>query len=286
MPPRKRAKRAIDAPSTSRTQRGINASGFAVLPAELHAEILSHLPRYPVRCDPLEKSALDKEGLDRQFTLHSLSRTCSALRAACLPFLWEGIEVYEGFKIPRKGTRLGKIPLVNFHVADDAKIPNARGCRNYAEELLRQLEVVTVRNPALARHVKFLNVTLTQLSLSAIREELIRCLSLFPSMTTVRMVIWDGPDPRYFTSPEGISFPQIRTLYLNGGSDWFSSLCPNARSISFSSEYELLVCQDSFYWLSAARPIGAQIEVLGLFPFQHRSNVCMSKWLFVLLLMV
>ncbi|PPQ76112.1 hypothetical protein CVT24_003769 [Panaeolus cyanescens] len=302
MPPKKRSKRGqASARASTAAVRGVNGTtGYLALPIELHAEIISHLPKYPICCEAPEKSDYDKQGRDRHFTLHSLSRVCHALRVACLPYLWEGIEVYEGFKIPGKGTRLGKIPIfLSTVTVPTTTIPNARASRNYAEELLRQLEVVTVRNPALAKHVKFvvsvyflirvvsdevilenvhrfMNVTLTPISLTAVREELIRCLPLFPNLTTVRMIIWRCWE--IYAGPQDITLPQIRTLYLNGAAAWLANKCPNARSIAFTSEQELSVCQDAFYWLNEAKAVGKSLEVLGLFPYHHRSDFVGKLW--------
>jgi len=117
-----------------------NTSGFALLPDELYLEIISHFPAYPIPCG--RKSVSIEAVRDRHLTLLALSQTCRSLRPAFLRYLWQRIEVFEGMK-----TRKGLLPLP---YGGGPSIPN----KIYAEELVRQLEVVTVREPSLARHVK------------------------------------------------------------------------------------------------------------------------------------
>ena len=116
-----------------------NTSGFAALPDELYLEIISHFPAYPIPCGfkPVDIEAVR----DRHLTLLALSQTCRSLRPVFLRYLWQRIEVYDGMETGkgRLHTRYVRRSLTN---------------RTYAEELVRQLEVVTVREPNLARHVK------------------------------------------------------------------------------------------------------------------------------------
>jgi hypothetical protein len=116
-----------------------NTSGFAALPDELYLEIISHFPAYPIPCG--YKSVKVQAVRDRHLTLLALSQTCRSLRPAFLRYLWQRIEVYDGMET-------GKGQL---HRRHGRRSPSDK---RYAEELVRQLEVVTVREPSLARHVK------------------------------------------------------------------------------------------------------------------------------------
>ena len=121
-----------------------NTSGFAALPDELYLEIISHFPAYPIPCG--RKSFSIEAVRDRHLTLLALSQTCRSLRPAFLRYLWQRIEVYEGME-----TGKGLLPFPYWGLSIVNKI--------YAEELVRQLEVVTVREPSLARHVKSVKLT-------------------------------------------------------------------------------------------------------------------------------
>ena len=121
-----------------------NTSGFAALPDELYLEIISHFPAYPIPCR--YKSINIEAVRDRHLTLLALSRTCRSLRPAFLRYLWQRIEVYDGMETG-KG-------LLRFRHGGPS-VAN----KTHAEELVRQLEVVTVREPSLARHVKSVKST-------------------------------------------------------------------------------------------------------------------------------
>jgi len=118
----------------------LNMTGFAALPDELYLEIISHFPAYPI---PLGNKSVNIQAVrDRHVTLLALSQVCRSLRPAFLRYLWQRIEVYDGMETGKGQLhrRLGRT--------------SASADKKYAEELVRQLEVVTVREPSLARHVK------------------------------------------------------------------------------------------------------------------------------------
>lgn len=131
------------------TSTGNNGAGFATIPVELLSEILSQLPR-PV--DPLTTqpwhvlfSEADAEELYYwRRTLLCLSQTCQRWRHFFWPELWRRIEICE--------------PLFNEkHEKFTRTHPGGEGAiheRHLNVELVRQLEVVTVRGPYLADYVK------------------------------------------------------------------------------------------------------------------------------------
>ncbi|KAF9033155.1 hypothetical protein BJ165DRAFT_1515873 [Panaeolus papilionaceus] len=179
MPPWTRSNGApITAPEfliASASRKPVNCTGFASLPNELYGEIASHIPRVPVSCyttkehEEFTQQETPSEKFDRHRTLYSLSQTCRALRSAFLRYLWETIEVYDGFGlIGRK-----RLPLWNRRIKLHSK---SKKLRMYAEELLRQLEIVTIRNTTLAQHVKSLNVLILSYSFVPVFKELLRCI--------------------------------------------------------------------------------------------------------------
>jgi len=123
-----------------------NTTGFAALPDELYLEIISHFPAYPI---PRGDGSIKIRAVrDRHLTLSSLSQTCRSLRPAFLRYLWQRIEVYDG--MDTGGGELCR----RYRRAAYAN-------KKFAEELVRQLEVVTVREPSLARHVKSVKIICT-----------------------------------------------------------------------------------------------------------------------------
>ncbi|PPQ76113.1 hypothetical protein CVT24_003770 [Panaeolus cyanescens] len=279
MPPRKR-KQPLEAsplePASKRANTASaqsifnNASRFVSLPDELHLEIASHMPTVFICSEP-EDLPLDRFGTDRYFTLNALSQTCRALRPVYLPFLSEKIEVYEGFRLVGKGNRLPKIPIAKKKIkyaSSMAQVPSVRASRQYAEELLRQLEIVTVRKPELAQHVISLDVVLTPFSLPRVYNELMRCIALFPNLTTVRLSIInvevDSEDFRWLYDKH--NFPQIKSLFLSPEAVWFSRCCPNASHVAIDTVSNLEGQRSFCQWLTALEKNKKSIQRLGLFP--------------------
>lgn len=129
----------------------LNSKGLPALPDELYLEIASYIP---TRIVPTldEKVDADSEAPRyRHFTLSALSQTCRTLRRFFLRCLWQRIEVFDGMEtgngplLSTRGRYMGGMLY--------PPIKRIRGDR-YAKELIRQLEIVTVRNPDLAQYVK------------------------------------------------------------------------------------------------------------------------------------
>ena len=130
-----------------------NTRGFAALADEIYLEIISHIPTVPIPTP--DSNHLKSHPEIRRFrheTFLSLTQTSRSLRRFFWRYLWQRIEVREGMKIKDSrnkslnGTRNGTAYL------DDSA--SATGHKQYAIELVRQLEIVTVRNPQLAQYVK------------------------------------------------------------------------------------------------------------------------------------
>ena len=126
----------------------VNTRGFAALADEIYLEIASHIPSVPIPTS----SQLDSYPENRRSTHEtflSLTQTSRSLRRFFWRYLWQRIEVREGMKIEDKNKTLnGTRNACLGHIAD------ATGHKKYAIELVRQLEIVTIRNPQLAQYVK------------------------------------------------------------------------------------------------------------------------------------
>jgi hypothetical protein len=109
-----------------------NTTGFAILPDELLLEILSYYPDSEHELnEDIGKNA--DAHFARRERLIALSQTCKNLRRFLRPYVWRRIEVFTGMRV-LTGTLRTK--------------------RQLAFELIRQLEIVTIRDPGLAEYVK------------------------------------------------------------------------------------------------------------------------------------
>jgi len=135
---RDKAQAAEDVVVNAPWERGINNGGLPTLPDELLLELLSYYP-------PIPLPAFSDEDIDtaahiaRRDTLLALSRSSSNLRRFFRPYIWQRIEVCAGMPV-------GKTTLNKGNGKEEKKA--------FALELLRQLEIVTIRDPTLAQYVE------------------------------------------------------------------------------------------------------------------------------------
>ena len=135
--PRKQPK--ADFKKTEPEKRGINTSGLAVLPDELLLEIVSYLPSPPALSKKHEYQDAVAYMQQRDLFL-ALSVTCRRLRQFFRPYVWRRLEVTSGM-------RIGETTLY--------PTSGKEGNVAYATELVRQLEIVTIRDPSLAGYVQY-----------------------------------------------------------------------------------------------------------------------------------
>ncbi|KAF8907641.1 hypothetical protein CPB84DRAFT_268957 [Gymnopilus junonius] len=156
----------------------------------------------------------------------SLSQTCRTLRPVFLRYLYQRIEVYEEMM-----TSAGLLP--SFSQARKSKHAANFVYKKYAEELVRQLEIVTIRDPSLAQHVNILNVLVVNHSIISVLEELARCIALFPKLHTVQLVFrFPFTGGSVLAIFKGHQYPQIRNVCVSGESTEFLVACPNAECIT------------------------------------------------------
>ena len=155
MAPRKR--RAVPAGSTtlppsSAHAHAVNTRGFAALADEIYLEIVSHIPSVPIPTS-FHGGSYPEIRRYRHETFLSLTQTSRSLRRFFWRYLWQYIEVREGMKVrDQDGTLGGTRTRSHTHTLSEST--DATGHKKYAIELVRQLEIVTIRNPQLAQYVK------------------------------------------------------------------------------------------------------------------------------------
>jgi hypothetical protein len=124
-------------PSQYTPLKKANLNSFAALPDELLLEILSHFPPDTT----ISISAASTTQIIRREVLRSLSDVCQDLRRVFRPYLWQRVEVYSA-----KQTSEGHDDISNQQ--------SQKSTKNFAKELLRQLNVVTIQDPSLAQYVR------------------------------------------------------------------------------------------------------------------------------------
>ncbi|KAJ3508762.1 hypothetical protein NLJ89_g5577 [Agrocybe chaxingu] len=199
------------------SERGTNSTGLAVLPDELLLEILSYYPPLP---HPTSRNnrVNAQAHIERRERLLALSRTCSNLRRFFRPYIWERIEVCEGMRVGNS--------VLAFGLKKDDK--------EFAIELVRQLEIVTIRDATLAQHVKIVNVDISTFSVHSVLLELGRCMALFDNLHTVRIELnlgYRGNNLAALRAFRKYTYPQIRNVII---SKWIYPLldsCPQVRTI-------------------------------------------------------
>ena len=133
-----RVKGSVTSPPTS--THTVNNRGFAALADEIYLEIVSHIPSVPIPTS-IDLKSYPEIRRSRHETFLSLTQTSRSLRRFFWRYLWQHIEVREGMKIGDKEETLKDIRTPSSH-------------RKYAIELVRQLEIVAIRNPNLAQYIK------------------------------------------------------------------------------------------------------------------------------------
>jgi len=114
-------------------------TGLLDLPDELLLEILSHYPSLLA----LASSDGSNQCMPRRDALGALSQTCRKLWRFFRPFIWNNIDVCMGMKVI---SGMDRLPIRHPN-RKDAQAP-------FYHELYRQLDVVTVHDPSLAKHVR------------------------------------------------------------------------------------------------------------------------------------
>jgi hypothetical protein len=130
----------------------VNTRGFAALADEIYLEIVFHIPSVPIPTSrSIHSESYPEIRRSRHETFLSLTQTSRSLRRFFWRYLWQRIEVREGMNIGDKNKTLNSTRNGTEYLGDSAY---ATGHKKYAIELVRQLEIVTIRNPQLAQYIK------------------------------------------------------------------------------------------------------------------------------------
>ena len=113
-----------------------NTSGLAILPDELLLEVLSYYPDSKPEVSEYNRKDADAH-FSRRERLIALSETCRNLRRFLRPYVWCRIEVLDKMTT-------GEEEILKTE-------------QQLALELIRQLEIVTIRDPSLAEYVKYVD---------------------------------------------------------------------------------------------------------------------------------
>src|SRR5258708_25210214 len=125
----------------------LNSHGFPALPNELYSEILSYLKPIPLQ-HVLPVWISETPDPHRHGTLLALSQTCRSLRSFFLRHVWERIEVFGGMWTPTGTLETEKEQ--RHRTGYMQRIVD----KKFTEEILGQLETVTLRNPELGQYVQ------------------------------------------------------------------------------------------------------------------------------------
>ncbi|KAF9482369.1 hypothetical protein BDN70DRAFT_436274 [Pholiota conissans] len=222
----RRSTRRSQARFLTTSARPKNLRGLPCLPDEIYLEILSHLPSFPLlSCH--DASDIATYG-PRRLALDALSQTCSDLRRVFLRYRWQRIEVYSQMEL-----EVGRGPLPKTRYNRKGK--SVAGNRAYAMELVRQLEVVTVREPGLAQVVNVLDIYITDYSAETVIPELARCMSLMPNLHTVYIdfaffgAIGFHQSSIIIDSFAPYKYPQIKNANVSLNAFFFISRCPDLK---------------------------------------------------------
>ncbi|TRM67528.1 hypothetical protein BD626DRAFT_625964 [Schizophyllum amplum] len=184
-------------------------SAFISLPDELLLEVVNSYPRVSLHT---KRTALyGEEYLVRHRSIYALSQTCRRLRNVFLPYVWQSIEAFAS----------------KYQVDDPAK-PNRMNLpdgilwkKELATDLVRQLEIVTIRDPTLAPYVQTVTVWLSDYSWAGVWPEFCRALAELPNLHTLHIVYsmqatgrWIFEKRSFLEMLDRRSLPSVRNLAI------------------------------------------------------------------------
>ncbi|KAJ7089019.1 hypothetical protein C8R43DRAFT_1082298 [Mycena crocata] len=205
----------------------VNTTGLPALPVEILHEITSYLTSVPVPCKDFH--VLSRIYLERSTTLRALSETSKRLRSVFLAAAWERVEVCATVKVPddyRHPSRVGSNKDIWSH---DLTV-------DFARELVRQMEIVTIRNPVLAQEVKVVTVVLSERSADTIFPEFFRFLGQLPRLHTIQILRlgppWKMLDFFQYNATTDHAFRSVRRLELCNNAMNIVKCCPSVERVS------------------------------------------------------
>ncbi|CAA7267739.1 unnamed protein product [Cyclocybe aegerita] len=252
----------------SPSTKGINSSGLAIFPDELLLEIMSYYPALPLPSAGISSNDIDLSVARRELLL-ALSGTCSNLRRFFRPYAWQRIEVCRDMTVNGCILRGGGV--------SENKEINL--------ELVRPLEIVTIRDPSLAEFVQVVNVQIMDTSIDSVLRELARCMAMFPNLHTVRLVISFGAHKKGRETPvknafKNHAYPQIKNLVLEKFAYPLMLSCHRVQSVKSPWSYPWWNSDPRYREFAASTP---SLEDVG---YRFSSSTCSDLYLFPNLRMV
>ncbi|KAK0458148.1 uncharacterized protein EV420DRAFT_1270656, partial [Desarmillaria tabescens] len=193
-----------------------NATGLACLPTELLLEIISRFPSPPLKASMFYCLTVGgKELTERSAALVSLSQTCKAYRQIFLPMVWEKLEAFQ---------------CTDPNIEVRPELPEWQ--QNVTSEIVRQLQTVTIKDPALADHVQSVSFTLTE-SAQNLYPWIAKSLSMLPRLTTVQIfgLEFKGSEEALQRAFENILVPSVQTLAIPNSAHVIFSSFPNVLNV-------------------------------------------------------
>ncbi|KAK0217259.1 hypothetical protein IW262DRAFT_1275785, partial [Armillaria fumosa] len=189
-----------------------NMTGLPVRPNQLLFDRLYYWPSISI---PAKDWCVFKEIYVQGFhALPALSYTCRALRKVFLPLVWQRLEASGRRKLLLSPLYHSKLVLP--------------WEKEVATELVRELEVVIVRNPPLAVTI---SVTLWRFSADTVYLEFARCLALLQNLHTLQdcgigssKALYEVFYQRVFKSVKTLAFPSNGYIVL--------LYCPEVRKVA------------------------------------------------------
>ncbi|KAJ7215199.1 hypothetical protein C8J57DRAFT_1600502 [Mycena rebaudengoi] len=221
----------------------VNTTGLASLPVETLREIISHFETIPVPCSL------------------SMARTCRRLRSVLVVLAYERLESCASFKISDKRMHPGYY---------------GRQPHELTKELIRQVEIVTIRDPSLAQIV---TAVLFDLSSATVFPEFVQGLSAMPNLETIQLLYVErharkhkslDPPTRLANELRGRLFASVRTLVIPMAALELVECCPQIEHLTIDDTVPYAIRPD------VVPKIAAQAKQLRVFRCRSIPGHCLK----------
>ncbi|KAJ7172941.1 hypothetical protein C8R43DRAFT_1119763 [Mycena crocata] len=212
----------------------VNTTGLPALPTETLHEIVSHFRGIHIPCPSDLNNILTRTYLERSEALLCLAETCRRLRHVFLPLAWKHVEICAHSSITAHTQ------------SNHRRLWPLKLSKQMAMELVWHTEIITLRNPSLAQHVRVVSVALSDWSADKVFPEFFSCLAQLPNLDTLQVpsAPFRYRNARGSTWPitldplpgaiSGHTFPGVRTLALHPNAFSILECCPNVEHLTLN----------------------------------------------------
>ncbi|KAH9486246.1 hypothetical protein JR316_0000310 [Psilocybe cubensis] len=206
----------FDPPVREGTREDVSNSekGLLSLPVELRTEIIGNLLKITVFTEtPQRDPVLPAKYRERTSTLRALSQVCVAYRREYLPALWEQLNICWDIR----GIVIGASAL--FHI-------------NIGKALDRNCDGLAI-SPHLRPHIRTANIVLTRYKAATSIPKFRALLHSLENLHTLYLLHTHTQLGKFLnqTFHDGVTFPQIRTLAIQGYCQHILRCCPNLTTL-------------------------------------------------------